>query len=239
MNNKDISPINSINKSPWRKVEGPIFIGRTWTEYIKMFNLDPENIAGEKILDCAAGASSFTAMMSKKGFDIKAVDIIYNETPDALSAKCEEHLELLVEGLKSVDHFVWGFFSDVEDLKKQRNNACREFIEDYRKYKGQRYIGADLKSLPFKDNSFSIVLCSHLLFIYDHRLDYNFHLNAIREMLRVSSNELRIYPLVKNRGKKSEFVKKIMNDLTDVDVEIVKVDYEFRKGGNEMLRIVK
>ncbi|MBZ2166661.1 class I SAM-dependent methyltransferase [Methanobacterium spitsbergense] len=239
MDNKDISPINNTNKAHFRNLDSPIFIGRTWTEYIKMFNIDPENIAGEKILDCASGASSFTAMMSKKGFDIKAVDKIYNETPEALSAKCKEHLELLVEGLKSVDHFVWGFFSDIEDLKKQRNIACRKFIDDYRKYKGERYIGADLKSLPFKDNSFSIVLCSHLLFIYDHRLDYNFHLNAIKEMLRVSSNELKIYPLVKNRGKKSEFVKKIINDLTDVDVEIVKVDYEFRKGGNEMLRIVK
>jgi len=239
MNNEDISSINKINKAHWRNVEGPIFIGRTWTEYFKMFNLDLDDIIGEKILDCAAGASSFTAMMSKKGFDIKAVDIIYNETPDVLSIKCKEHMELLVEGLKSVDHFVWGFFSDIEDLKKQRDKACREFIEDYRKYKGQRYISADLKSLPFKDNSFSIVLCSHLLFIYDHRLDYNFHLNAIKEMIRVSSKELRIYPLVKNRGKKSEFVQQIVNDLTDVDVEIVQVDYEFRKGGNEMLRIVK
>ena len=70
-------------------------------------------------------------------------------------------------------------------------------------------------------------------------MDYDFHLNVIREMIRVSSKELRIYPLVKNRGKKSEFVRKIMNDFVDVDVEIVKVDYEFRKGGNEMLRIVK
>jgi Methyltransferase domain len=239
MNNKDISPLNNVKKAHLRNVEGPIFIGRTWTEYIKMFNLVPEDIVEEKILDCAAGASSFTAVMSKKGFDIKAVDIIYKETPDVLSVKCKEHLELLVDGLNSFDHFVWSFFSDVEDLKKQRTKACREFIDDYRKYKGQRYIDSDLTSLPFKDNSFSIVLCSHLLFIYDHRLDYDFHLNAITEMLRVSSNELRIYPLVKNRGKKSEFVKQIMNDLTNFKVEIVKVDYEFRKGGNEMLRIVK
>jgi Methyltransferase domain len=239
MDNEGNSPVYNIKKAHLRNLKGPIFIGRTYAEYIKMFNLEPENIAGEKILDCAAGASSFTAIMSKKGFDIKAVDIIYNETPDVLSVKCKEHMELLVDGLKSVDHFVWSFFSDVQDLKKQRNRACREFIEDYRKYKGQRYIDSDLKSLPFKDNSFSIVLCSHLLFIYDHRLDYDFHLNAITEMLRVSSNELRIYPLVKNRGKKSEFVKQIMNDLIDFKVEIVKVDYEFRKDGNEMLRIVK
>ncbi|MDD3985874.1 MAG: methyltransferase domain-containing protein [Methanobacterium sp.] len=239
MNGKDISNRFNVNKVHLGNVKGPIFIGRTWAEYIKMFNIDLENISGESILDCGAGASSFTAVMSEKGFDIKAVDIIYNNSPDILSVKCKEHLELLIAGLKSTDLFVWDFFNDIGDLKKQRIDVCRKFIEDYRKYKGYRYVNADLRSLPFKDNSFSIVLCSHLLFIYDHRLDYDFHLRAIVEMLRVSSNELRIYPLVKNLGKKSVFVEQIMDDLGDFYVEIVKVGYEFRKGGNEMLRIVK
>lgn len=239
MDGKDISTIFNVNKVHLGNVKGPIFIGRTWAEYIRMFNIDVEDIVGESILDCGGGASSFTAVMSEKGFDIKAVDIIYNESPDILSVKCREDLELLIAGLKSADLFVWDFFNDIEDLKKQRINACKKFIEDYGRYKGCRYVNADLRNLPFKDNSFSIVLCSHLLFIYDHRLDYDFHLKTIGEMLRVSSNELRIYPLVKNLGKKSVFVKKIIDDLCDFDVEIVEVGYEFRKGGNEMLRIVK
>jgi len=239
MCDKDISTIFNVKKVHLGNVEGPIFIGRSWAEYIRMFNIDLEDIVGESILDCGAGASSFTALMSEKGFDIKAVDIIYNESADILSVKCREHLELLVAGLKSADLFVWDFFKDIGDLKKHRINACRKFIDDYRKYKGCRYVYGDLKCLPFEDNSFSIVLCSHLLFIYDHRLDYDFHLKTIGEMLRVSSNELRIYPLVKNLGKKSVFVKHIMDDFSDFDVEIVKVDYEFRRGGNEMLRIVK
>jgi ubiquinone/menaquinone biosynthesis C-methylase UbiE len=230
---------NSNIKPPWDQIKGPIFIGRTWAEYLKMFNLKSEELAGEKILDCAAGASSFTREMSEMGFDIVAVDILYNEEADVLCNKCREHMEVLVEGLESVDHFVWTFFSNLEDLKKQRNNACREFIKDYRDRRGKNYIAADLTRLPFEDNRFSMVLCSHLLFIYDHRLDYEFHLNSINEMLRVTSHELRIYPLVKNRGKKSEFVKRIVNDLQNVDIEIVKVDYEFRKGGNEMLKIIK
>ena len=58
-------------------------------------------------------------------------------------------------------------------------------------------------------------------------------------MLRVASEEVRIYPLVKNRGLKSDFVKCIINDLQDVNIQIVKVDYEFRKGGNEMIVISK
>ena len=38
-----------------------------------MFNLDKKDIVNGKILDCAAGASSFTAEMSKKGYDITAL----------------------------------------------------------------------------------------------------------------------------------------------------------------------
>jgi hypothetical protein len=203
---------------PFSKIKGPIFIGRTWKEYLRMFNLNLDDLIDGKVLDCAAGASSFKA--------------------DLLCDKCKEHMEVLVEGLASVDSFIWSFFRDLEDLKEQRNQACSEFIMDYKNHKN-RYISADLTDLPFEEGTFKMVLCSHLLFIYDHRLDYEFHLKSIQEMLRVSSSELRIYPLVKNRGLKSEFVNHIIKDLPDVQTEIVKVNYEFRKGGNEMLKLTK
>ena len=49
-----------------------------------------------------------------------------------------------------------------------------------------------------------------------------------------------IYPLVKHRAKKSDYVNKIISDLSEkADVKIEKVDYEFRKGANEMMRIKK
>ena len=238
--NRNISSTNNFQRNiSTKKVEGPIFIGRTWSEYLKMFNLTKKDLIKGKILDCAAGSSSFTAEMSKRGYNVRALDILYDMNPDILSDKYHEHMEVLIEGLASVDSFVWNFFSDIDDLKEKRNNAFKEFIEDYRKYGENHYVKADLTNLPFPDNSFSMVLCSHLLFIYDHRLDYKFHLNTIKEMLRVAMDEVRIYPLVKNRGLKSDFVKDIINDLQDVNIKIVKVDYEFRKGGNEMMRIIK
>ena len=230
---------NFHTKSKLKKVEGPIFIGRTWAEYLKMFDLKTKHLVNGRILDCAAGASSFTAEMSKKGYDVIALDILYDEYPDVLRHKYNEHMNVLIEGLASTDSFVWNFFSNIEDLKEKRDNACREFIEDYKINRETNYIKSDLNNLPFPDNSFSMVLCSHLLFIYDHRLNYKFHLNTIKEMIRVSSKEVRIYPLVKNRKLKSNFVECIIKDLSDVDIQIVKVDYEFRKGGNEMMRIIK
>jgi hypothetical protein len=228
----------SDKNKPFGKIKGPIFIGRSWAEYMKMFNLKVEELTIGSVLDCAAGASSFTAHMRNKGCDVTAVDILYNEDADILCNKCREHLEALVEGLKSFDHFVWSYFQDLEDLQEERSRACNEFIEDYKYQKGERYIAADLTNLPFEDGKFSMVLCSHLLFIYDHRLDYEFHLKAIKEMLRVSSKELRIYTLVRNRGEKSPFVNRIIKDLKE-DIEILKVDYEFRQGGNEMIKIKK
>ncbi len=237
--NINLSTKNTEPKGHFNKIKGPIFIGRTWKEYLKMFNINcDDDLIDRKLLDCAAGASSFTAEMSKRGYNVRAVDIIYDEDADLLCDKCKKHMEVLVEGLDSVDNFVWSFFDDLKDLEKQRNQACIEFIMDYKNH-SKHYIAADLTNLPFEDGSFNLVLCSHLLFIYDHRLDYEFHLKAIKEMLRVSSNELRIYPLVKNRGLKSKFVKRIINDLPDIETEIVKVDYEFRKGGNEMIKLIK
>ena len=230
------------NSSPWGAVKGPIFTSRTWLEYMKMFNLDAGDMCYGKILDCAGGASSFTAHMSGERCNVVAVDMLYNEEPDVLADKCQAHLELLIDHIGliadvSVDGSVWSFFKDVDDLKEQRKLACDEFIRDYRDHR-DRYVPAELTNLPFDDNSFNLVLSSHLLFIYDHRLDYDFHLNTIKEMLRVSSEELRIYPLV-NRGIKSLYVNRIISDLEYLDVDILKVDYEFRKGGNEMMVIKK
>ena len=74
------------------KIEGPIFIGRSWAEYLKMFDLDLEKLNNKKILDCAAGASSFTDFLSKNGIDASAVDLLYDKDPEFLKRRCQEHL---------------------------------------------------------------------------------------------------------------------------------------------------
>jgi ubiquinone/menaquinone biosynthesis C-methylase UbiE len=221
------------------QIEGPIFIGRSCTEYLKMFNLDLQDLKDKKILDCAAGASSFTAKMTGRGYDVKAVDILYGKDPSFLQKRCKDHLIALVSALSKLEgHFVWNFFENLDELKKTRLEACRQFFEDYKNNR-EKYIKADLLNLPFKDNAFNVVLCSHLLFIYDHRLSYEFHINAVKEMLRVTSEDVLIHPLVRHKAIKSRYVKKVAEDLPDVDVMIERVDYEFRNGGNEMIRINK
>ncbi|MGZ7070142.1 MAG: methyltransferase domain-containing protein [Methanobacterium sp.] len=222
------------------KIKGPIFIGRSYHEYLRMFNLDPDKLKNEKILDCAAGASSFTAWMNKKGVDVKAIDLLYDENPSFLQNRCIEHLSALLEALSDIEsYFVWDYFNDLDEIKETRIKACKDFCRHYKNNR-EKYIKGDLTDLPFKDDTFSLVLCSHLLFIYDHRLSYDFHIKSINEMLRVSSREVRLYPLVKHKAKKSEYVNKVMNDLSEkADLRIEKVNYEFRKGACEMMRIIK
>ena len=48
------------------------FLGRSYLEYLKMFDLKEEYLKNLKILDCAAGASSFTPTLIKNGFEVKA-----------------------------------------------------------------------------------------------------------------------------------------------------------------------
>lgn len=222
-------------------IKGPIFIGRSWLEYLKMFDLNLKQLKNSKILDCAAGASSFTSYMYKKGFDIIAADLKYDKPPEFLGNLCRQHLQLLVDSLEPLEnHFEWYFFKNLSELKEHRLKSCQEFYRDYQQGRGKRYLKADLLDLPFKDNSFDLVLCAHLLFIYDHRLSENFHLKAVQEMMRITKKELRLYPLVKHKAEKSPLVEKVINSLPlHFKARIVPVDYQFRKGGNEMLQIFK
>jgi SAM-dependent methyltransferase len=222
------------------KIVGPIFTGRSWDEYLKMFKLTREELRTRSFLDCAAGASTFTAYLSRQGGKVEAVDLLYDQHPLTLKSKCQEHLEVLVKSLEPIQkEFEWSYFRDLDHLKEHRQGSCQEFCQDYSQ-NPERYQKGDLAQLPYADSEFDIVLSSHLLFIYDHRLDLEFHLRVLGEMLRVAGEEVRIYPLVKHRKRKSEFLKPVWERMSRVaELELVKVDYQFRRGGDQMLVMKK
>ena len=45
----------------------------------------------------------------------------------------------------------------------------------------------------FNNEQFHLVLSAHFLFMYSDRLDYDFHVQTIRELPRVASEEVRIF----------------------------------------------
>jgi hypothetical protein len=64
------------------------------------------------------------------------------------------------------------------------------------------------------------------------------HVVAMRELCRVAT-EVRIFPLVTLDAEPSPFADICAGDLraAGFDVDIERVDYEFQRGGNRMMRV--
>ncbi|MDQ0217907.1 hypothetical protein J2S21_000999 [Peribacillus cavernae] len=77
--------------------------------------------------------------------------------------------------------------------------------------------------------------------MYADRLDYQFHLTTLNELLRVSKEEIRIFPLVDLGGKRYKHLDQLVSYLEEngCSVEEVKVNYEFQTNANSMLKIRK
>ncbi len=218
-----------------------VLIGRTFEEYYNMFELDnlPE---GEHILDVASGVSSFCAEASAKGYNVTASDRIYTFRPLEIERKCRRDLETVIKQLPDlVDLYLWTFFKDVAALKNHREKAYKLCIEDFKNYGTKRYIPAEYPSTDFKENKFTVSLISHFLFLYEDLMNYDFHRKVIRELLRITSKEIRIFPIVNLKGKKSKYIDCLMHDkdFDRLQISIKKVGYEFMKNGNEMMLIDK
>lgn len=226
---------------PKLDLERIVFIGRTFEEYLDMFSLSKKELDGKKILDCPAGACSFTAIGSKLGLDVTACDIAYYYSEEDLKNKGLQDIEHAMEYMqKAKDKYVWDYFEDVEGLRIHRLSALKDCVDDMLKSR-DKYISATLPSLPFHDSEFDILLSAHFLIMYADRLDYEFHIQTLKEFLRVTKEEVRIFPLVDLEGKRYKHLDNIISFLTDYGctVEEVKVSYEFQKDANSMLKIIK
>ncbi|MEM9451077.1 MAG: hypothetical protein AAGA75_21425 [Cyanobacteria bacterium P01_E01_bin.6] len=112
-------------------------------------------------------------------------------------------------------------------------------MEDYDQgLREGRYCVGELPHLSFADSQFDLALCSHFLFLYSAHLDYAFHRNAVFELLRVS-REVRIFPLTTLMLERSLYIDDLRVELEQRNyvVSIVKSNYEFQKGGHEMMVI--
>ena len=117
--------------------------------------------------------------------------------------------------------------------------AMAAFLDDFERGKAEeRYIDAELPSLPFADNAFDLALCSHFLFLYTTQLGEPFHHDGIRELCRVAK-DVRVFPLLALGGARSPFVDSVVERLRadGFRVSVEKAPYEFQKGGDQLLRI--
>jgi hypothetical protein len=132
---------------------------------------------------------------------------------------------------------VWNRIPSVDHLRAIRMAAMETFLADYPKgLREGRYVDAALPSLPYADGTFGLALCSHYLFLYSGHIDLEAHVTAIRDLVRVAS-EARIFPLLELGARPSRHRDGVIATLERAGfaTQVQRVDYEFQKGGNEML----
>ena len=132
---------------------------------------------------------------------------------------------------------MWSEFPTPEALGVARLAAMNRFLADYDRGRREgRYVAAALPRLPFRTGHFDLCLCSHLLFLYSDHLDLAFHIESMLDMLRVA-RRVRVFPLLDLNGTPSRHLEPVMAALRQrgTDPQIVRVEYEFQRGGNQML----
>jgi hypothetical protein len=210
------------------------------SEYRLMFDLSEQNLDAS-ILGCGDGPASFNSEMTRLGRRVISVDPIYSLTCQQIEQRIAETYETIISQCKSnQDNYVWSFFSDPDALGRHRIEAMRVFLEDFERGLGEgRYLAEELPRLSFRDHEFDLALCSHLLFLYSEQLSLEFHIEAIQEMCRVA-REVRIFPLLDLNVRPSAHIEPVVSRLrrAGLNLEVVKVPYEFQRGGDEMMRVL-
>jgi hypothetical protein len=221
------------------------FYGRTLSEYMRMFRIDDiDQLKKYRILDCPSGASSFVAEAhNKHGINTVGCDPLFDKDPKILQEQGEKDIEYVVEKVSLYPNlYNWDFYSSLEELRNCRKLALNRFISDYKLGTARRYVKAELPRLPFDDKSFDLVLSGHFLFTYAHKFEFPFILSSIKELFRVCSGDVRIYPLQMSSFKPYEGMSDllyVLKKLYGIAWDIVPVPFEFQKGSNKMLCLTR
>ncbi len=216
-----------------------VLLGRTFEEYVRYFALDPAALIGKSVLDVASGVSSFCAEANEQEIHTTAFDLIYELPVEQIQARCEPDLDHVVKAIGGLKTYRWEFYKSPERLRAFRERAYRTFLADYRIHRGTRYLAGKLPRLPFHDGQFDLTLISYLMFVYEDQLDYEFHKQSVKEIMRVTRGEARFYPLVSFETKRCTYLDPLKSDpdLSHLRFEEVATDFEFLVTSNSFLRV--
>ncbi len=217
------------------------FFGRSLSEYVQFFALDLHSLRARDVLDVASGPSSFTAEACARRINAVAVDPLYGCKPEALATHVQLDYAAAFAQMRATPQRLKSFPS-LEAAELDRRTAAQRFLADYEAhFIHNRYVGASLPRLPFFDGTFDLVLCAHLLFTSAKHLDFDWHLAACRELVRVAAEEVRIYPVSGANGKPSPGLSRLRRVLKESGVacEVRPVDYELPADATSMLVLRK
>src|SRR3954451_12541628 len=157
-----------------------------------MFDLSQAEMSG-RVLDCSAGASSFVAEAARRGCRSVAVDPAYALPRTDLVAAARADLDRgNAIAADHPDRFTWDWYGRRQRRTELRLQALGRFTTDIVMSPG-RYVAGQLPQLPFRDRSFDIAVCSHLLFTWADQLGRSWHGAALHDIARVAA-EVRIFP---------------------------------------------
>ncbi|MCM1007275.1 MAG: SAM-dependent methyltransferase [Ruminococcus flavefaciens] len=220
-----------VNVVPW---------GRNFNEYRLMFQLDDSDMS-KNIAGFGDGPASFNYEAAQQGYSVTSFDPIYQFSKDDLKKRIDDvRITVMQQMRENINNYVWTNIKNLEELENVRMSAMWLFLSDFEKGKQDgRYIYHELPNrLMYADDTFDIGLSSHFLLMYNV-LGYEFHIQAMTEMLRVCK-EIRIFPIVDLDANKTDLISKVINYFEKrYNVEIRKTQYEFQKGDNNLLIIRK
>lgn len=212
--------------------------GRSRREYELMFCLK-ENDLADGVLDCGGGPASFNAELSASAVRVTSVDPLYVHPGGEIRTRFEATVDdMLAQVRASPDDWTWRYHKSPEELCANRRATLERFLADYETgLRAGRYVVGELPELPFATGSFGLAVCSHLLFLYSRLLSEDFHVRAALELCRVA-REVRFFPLLTLAKEPSPHVAAVRTALAAAgwSTEVVTVDYELQRGGNQMLR---
>jgi DNA-binding XRE family transcriptional regulator len=213
--------------------------GRSLNEYRAMFSLTDGDLR-QRILGCGDGPASVNAELHALGGSrYISIDPVYALSGAEIESRVQESHNTTLSRIRQSAHaYEWNRFSDPDALGRDRLAVTACFLQDYAAGRAEgRYIEGSLPRLPFTDGEFDLCLCSHLIFLHSMQFSFDFHLAAMVEQLRVA-REVRVFPVLDFSRRHSPHLDPVMRALADrgFACELVKVDHEFVKGANEMLK---
>jgi hypothetical protein len=218
---------------------------RSYEEYVKMFDLDGLQLQGKRVLDVSGGASSFTAEADLRGILAEASDPLYVMPAKEIGENGKEEIKVSTAKLAGLQHlYNWDYYGSIERHRAGRERSLGLFLEDYSRPDSKaRYHTGSLPELPFTEGSFSLVLCSHFLFLYEEQFDFAFHLAALKELLRICTKggEVRIYPLVNFRTELYRGLPELLRTLEELGaaVQLLDTKLPFIPKSEQFLQIIK
>jgi SAM-dependent methyltransferase len=219
---------------------GPYLVSsRSFDEYRAMFDLTDDDLDG-RVLDCPGGGAGFTAIAHGLGVRAVAADPAYATPPEELVARLRDELERGSAWTRAhAGRYTWTAHAGPDQHARVRAEAAALFAGDLLARPGG-YVAAALPELPFADDSFDLVLSSHLLFTYADRIDAAAHEQALRELLRVCRGRVLVYPMVDQAGRAvPDLVDRLMRTLSadGVRARVRETGYDFQRGARHLLEL--